>query len=558
PPGSVVFRSSTSERVAVLAVPTPAEESDAAGAGDCEIAAAVRAPGFFDMQGGSDLAEITGDYPWQSYYEHDSMDLARAFIRKANAVNSKATTARDAMACCAPVKEHSIVYRGLLSGEVVDNDVFFARYEHFIALNKRVLGGIGSSLGLAPSSPPLTLTEQFFVEASPARPPPPPHPGHEIQSALDILCSMRPWQPDKKKKPTSWRKELRKELRASGKMVVEQAERVLEERAAFARRVEEERKERRRKRKQETRDTRKLLKKLKKAKEMLQGGSESAEESAPPPPALPPPQAKATPAPKRRKEVPQPRDASQLTSSAQATPAPRKRKECTRHAICSSNFLARFTPVVSQLAQRHNVRLSDNELLEDVYECVLEIGSEAAVLVIDLDAVGGAGILDATKLIVRLRSARAYKHLFALIVIEQSTEGLLMQLEAELSTFHNSVGDDRNGDHLTISYCNRANMARFVSGVWDAIGCGENEYLSGFDPIVWSRHELTQHLQSHAGGLSVSGAMQLIDAGRDGAGEPSVDGVRHVVMDAVGQLQAGQRLVGMELAIAQLGHWSSH
>ena len=73
---------------------------------------------------------------------------------------------------------------------------------------------------------------------------------------------------------------------------------------------------------------------------------------------------------------------------------------------------------------------------------MLEIGSEAAVLVIDLDAVGGAGILDATKLIVRLRSARAYKHLFALIVIEQSTEGLLMQLEAELSIFHNSVGDN--------------------------------------------------------------------------------------------------------------------
>jgi hypothetical protein len=55
-----------------------------------------------------------------------------------------------------------------------------------------------------------------------------------------------------------------------------------------------------------------------------------------------------------------------------------------------------------------------------------------------------------------------------------------------------------------------------------------------------------------------SRSLQLIDAGRDGAGEPSVDGVRHVVMDAVGQLQAGQRLVGMELAIAQLGHWSSH
>jgi hypothetical protein len=90
---------------------------------------------------------------------------------------------------------------------------------------------------------------------------------------------------------------------------------------------------------------------------------------------------------------------------------------------------------------------------------VLEIGSEAAVLVIDLDAVGGAGILDATKLIVRLRSARAYKHLFALIVIEQSTEGLLMQLEAELSIFHNSVGDDRNGDHLTIS-CVLASGAR--------------------------------------------------------------------------------------------------
>ena len=76
------------------------------------------------------------------------MSAARSFIKYANAVNFKANNVRDVMTGAAPSKGYGrIEYKGLLSGSDVDAGIYAKRYEQtFVALNKKLVGGIGSSL----------------------------------------------------------------------------------------------------------------------------------------------------------------------------------------------------------------------------------------------------------------------------------------------------------------------------------------------------------------------------------------------------------------------------
>jgi len=135
---------------------------------DASIVSLARDPAFFapcpSPSVAARAASVANLYPWRSVFTADNMHLARSFVRRANAINTRAKAVCDVIAGCTSVKGPGrLTYRGLLTGEEVDPAVLIKRYSLFVALNKKLLGGIGANLGLRAGSS-LSMTERLFVE----------------------------------------------------------------------------------------------------------------------------------------------------------------------------------------------------------------------------------------------------------------------------------------------------------------------------------------------------------------------------------------------------------
>jgi hypothetical protein len=670
-PGSIVFRSSLSKLLpSALDLSNPsAPAQDTASAelviSDALIADLVRTPGFFALEGVKDAdisaraLAVANSYPWQTEISDEDvegygMSAARSFIKYANAVNFKANNVRDVMTGAAASKGYGrIEYKGLLSGSDVDAGIYAKRYEQtFVALNKKLVGGIGSSLGVV-GGVTLSLTESLFAEGFVTknifRKPRDPLAYYSATDGciLDTIAS----RGTKKIR----RKMEKMELSAAIREAAALSEQVIKDRAAFARQAKAASKAAKKKRKAESKDARAVLKKLKQAKEQLMqadgggGGRQEVEPNSPINKRAPttmskkqvakPSRSFARTDQKKRIEQPQPAAAraarKESVTNEVATAPKRKRKvdsllqdrffslhsknkrtkqvykkkaseiemamvedykgekedlevdvvpeeraaaaaaaelaevaaasllivpKMPRLGLVSSSFVTEYTSSLSELSQKFNINLSDSEWLDDFEgsSVIVEMTVEAAIFVVNPRKVS---VKDATKAFIALRTTRRFARLDVLVVckdkewIKENTE--------ELTHLHNSIGDSRNGDFVSVSYTDEKNLAKAVYGIWrtaDGDGGEGNAFLKKFDPSEWSKHDFVEFLQGLAPSLSVMGAMRVLEDWRGGEMEEVClekvwAGIRKPfegVMQEKEEEGVGGRLIGMAHAMKTL------